>query len=79
MPTTCATDGAALDAARATLWAESAAQGMVSPKRLLLTHHPVGTVRPMWLCQGSGANFTFSPPRVVTNTCPSIAIGCRHA
>jgi len=40
---------------------EAAAQGMMSPQRLLLIHHPVGTVRPLWLCQGTGANFTFSP------------------
>ncbi len=40
---------------------EAAAQGMTSPQRLLLTHHPVGTIRPLWLCQGTGTNFTFSP------------------
>jgi len=40
--------------------AEAAAQGMVSPARLLVVHHPVGTVRTGWLCTGSGANFTFS-------------------
>jgi hypothetical protein len=39
---------------------EAAAQGMTSPSRLLLTHHPVGTIRPMWLCTGSGTNFTYS-------------------
>jgi hypothetical protein len=40
---------------------EAAAQGMMSPRRLLLTHTPVGTVRPLWLCTGSGTTFTFSP------------------
>jgi Protein of unknown function (DUF1552) len=40
---------------------EAAAQGTVSPKRLLLTHTPVGTIRPLWLCTGAGTAFTFSP------------------
>ena len=39
---------------------EAAAQGMMSPARFLVVHHPVGTVRTGWLCQGSGTNFTFS-------------------
>jgi hypothetical protein len=39
---------------------EAAAQGMVSPSRLLVIHHPVGTVRTGWLPTGSGTNFTFS-------------------
>src|SRR5438132_12942069 len=39
---------------------EAAAQGMVSPSRFLVVHHPVGTVRTGWLPTGSGTNFTFS-------------------
>ncbi len=40
---------------------EAAAQGMGSPQRLLLTHTPVGTIRPLWVCSGAGTDFTFSP------------------
>jgi hypothetical protein len=39
---------------------EAAAQGMTSPARFLVVHHPVGTIRTGWLCTGSGTNFTFS-------------------
>jgi hypothetical protein len=40
--------------------AEVKAQGMTSPARLLVYHHPVGTVRNDWLCSGTGENFTLS-------------------
>lgn len=39
---------------------EAAAQGMTSPARFLMVHHPVGTIRTGWLCTGSGTTFTFS-------------------
>jgi hypothetical protein len=39
---------------------EAHAQGMPPPRRLLIMHHPVGTYRAAWLCQGSGTNFTLS-------------------
>jgi hypothetical protein len=41
--------------------AEAFAQGASSPKRLLIIHHPVGTVRSAWTCQGQEQNFTLSP------------------
>jgi len=40
---------------------EAAAQAAVNPRRLLLVHTPVGTIRPLWLCAGAGTAFTFSP------------------
>jgi hypothetical protein len=40
--------------------AEVKAQGMASPARLLVYHHPVGTIRNDWLCSGSGEDFTLS-------------------
>jgi hypothetical protein len=40
--------------------AEAAAQGMGSPKRLLVIHHPVGTVRDNWTCTGSEADWQLS-------------------
>lgn len=40
---------------------EAFAQGMTSPKRLLIIHHPVGTVRDDWVCQGGETDFTLSP------------------
>jgi len=40
--------------------AEAQDAGAVSPSRFLVVHHPVGTVRTGWLCQGSGTTFTFS-------------------
>ena len=40
--------------------AEAFAQGAVSPKRFLVIHHPVGTVRDNWLCKGSETDFTLS-------------------
>ncbi|HKU42164.1 MAG TPA: DUF1552 domain-containing protein [Polyangiales bacterium] len=39
---------------------EAFAQGAPSPKRLLIIHHPVGTVRNNWVCQGTETNFTLS-------------------
>jgi hypothetical protein len=39
---------------------EAHAQGMAAPRRLLVMHHPVGTYRAAWLCQGAGTNFTTS-------------------
>lgn len=41
--------------------AEAFAQGASSPKRLLIIHHPVGTVRSAWSCQGNESDFTLSP------------------
>jgi hypothetical protein len=40
--------------------AEAFAQGAVSPKRFLVIHHPVGTVRDNWLCKGSETEFELS-------------------
>jgi hypothetical protein len=40
--------------------AEAFAQGATSPKRFLMIHHPVGTVRQNWLCQGGETDFTLS-------------------
>ena len=40
--------------------AEAFAQGATSPKRFLVIHHPVGTVRQNWLCQGGETDFTLS-------------------
>lgn len=40
--------------------AEAFAQGMASPKRLLVIHHPVGTVRENWTCSGTENDFTLS-------------------
>ncbi|MET0343923.1 MAG: DUF1552 domain-containing protein [Polyangiales bacterium] len=42
------------------LRAEAVAQGTPTPKRLLVVHHPVGTVRPNWTCSGSETNWTLS-------------------
>jgi hypothetical protein len=39
---------------------EGQAAGATSPPRLLVTHHPVGTIRNEWLPSGSGTGFTFS-------------------
>ncbi len=52
--------GAAAGLHRLLATTEAAAQGMSSPARLLVVHHPVGTVRSGWLCQGSGTTFTLS-------------------
>jgi hypothetical protein len=41
--------------------AEAFAQGAGSPKRLLVIHHAVGTVRSAWTCQGQEQDFTLSP------------------
>ncbi|HET8936357.1 MAG TPA: DUF1552 domain-containing protein [Polyangiales bacterium] len=40
--------------------AEAFAQGAPAPKRFLVIHHPVGTVRQNWLCQGGETDFTLS-------------------
>jgi len=40
--------------------AEAFAQGAVSPKRFLMIHHPVGTVKKNWTCTGSETEFTLS-------------------
>lgn len=40
--------------------AEAFAQGATAPKRFLVIHHPVGTVRQNWLCQGGETDFTLS-------------------
>jgi hypothetical protein len=40
--------------------AEVSAAGASSPARLLVYHHPVGTIRNDWLCSGSGTDFTLS-------------------
>lgn len=42
------------------LRAEAFAQGATSPKRLLVIHHPVGTVRDNWVCSGTETDFTLS-------------------
>jgi hypothetical protein len=42
------------------LRAEAFAQGATSPKRLLVIHHPVGTIRQNWVCQGTETDFTLS-------------------
>lgn len=42
------------------LQAEAFAQGAKSPKRLLVIHHPVGTVRSNWTCTGTETNFRLS-------------------
>jgi Protein of unknown function (DUF1552) len=39
---------------------EAHAQGMPPARRLLVMHHPVGTYRAAWLCQGSGTSYTLS-------------------
>jgi hypothetical protein len=40
--------------------AEAYAQGAVSPRRFLVIHHPVGTIRNNWVCSGTETNFTLS-------------------
>jgi hypothetical protein len=40
--------------------AEVKAAGVTSPARLMVYHHPVGTIRNDWLCEGSGTDFTLS-------------------
>lgn len=40
--------------------AEAFAQGATAPKRLLVIHHPVGTVRSNWTCQGTETDFQLS-------------------
>ena len=40
--------------------AEAFAQGAPSPKRFLVIHHPVGTVRQNWVCTGSETDFQLS-------------------
>jgi hypothetical protein len=40
--------------------AEAFAQGAPAPKRFFVIHHPVGTVRNNWVCQGSETSFTLS-------------------
>ena len=40
--------------------AEAFAQGAPAPKRLFIIHHPVGTIRTNWVCQGTETNFTLS-------------------
>ena len=40
--------------------AEAFAQGAPAPKRLMIIHHPVGTVRNNWLCTGSETDFKLS-------------------
>jgi hypothetical protein len=42
------------------LRAEARAQDLVVPKRLLVIHHPVGTVRSNWVCQGTETDFRLS-------------------
>ena len=42
------------------LSAEAQAQGARSPKRLLVIHHSVGTVRANWTCSGTETNFRLS-------------------
>jgi hypothetical protein len=44
--------------------AEAFAQGAPSPKRFLVMHHPVGTVRDNWVCKGSETEFELS--RILT-------------
>lgn len=39
---------------------ESRAQGVGVPRRLMVTHHPVGSIRPVWLPTGDRTNFTLS-------------------
>ena len=40
--------------------AEAAAQGAPPPRRFLVIHHPVGTIRNNWVCKGSETDFTLS-------------------
>jgi hypothetical protein len=40
--------------------AEAFAQGAPAPKRFLVMHHPVGTIRDNWLCKGTETDFTLS-------------------
>jgi hypothetical protein len=40
--------------------AEAFAQGAPAPKRFMVIHHPVGTVRQNWACQGTEQQFTLS-------------------
>ncbi len=39
---------------------EARADGATSPPRLLLVHHPVGTIYNAWLCAGGMSDFSFS-------------------
>jgi hypothetical protein len=39
---------------------EAYAQGAPPPKRLLVIHHPVGTIKANWTCQGTETDFTLS-------------------
>ena len=50
------------------LRAEARADGAGSPKRLLIIHHPVGTVKANWSCTGSETNFKLS--RILTPFAP---------
>lgn len=52
--------GAALGVTHWLRAAEARAQGAGAPKRFLVMHHPVGTVRANWTCSGSGADFQLS-------------------
>lgn len=40
---------------------EAHAQGAQAPKRFLIMHHPVGTVRPSWTCSGAESDWQLSP------------------
>lgn len=42
------------------LRAEARAEGAGSPKRFLVIHHPVGTVKANWTCKAAGTGFTLS-------------------
>lgn len=52
--------GCALGLAHWLRGAEAAAQGAGSPKRLLVIHHPVGTVRANWTCSGTETSWQLS-------------------
>ena len=40
--------------------AEAFAQGASSPKRFLMIHHAIGTVKSNWICSGTESDFTLS-------------------
>src|SRR5215510_7710674 len=52
--------GAAVGVAYFLRRTEAFAQGAPAPKRFLVIHHPVGTIRNNWVCKGTETDFTLS-------------------
>src|SRR5215510_7530608 len=52
--------GAAVGVAYFLRRTEAFAQGAPAPKRFFVIHHPVGTIRNNWVCQGTETEWTLS-------------------